>query len=73
MSTVNNLRVVDWIHNAAKYKEELQDRPPKQQEETYVGLPIHQLTELNLQRWQIAVAVALALMSSLQVLGAIEC
>ena len=29
----------------AKYIEELQDRPLKQQEETYVDLPIHQLTK----------------------------
>ena len=45
MRTVNYLRVIDCTHDAAKYTEELQDRPPKQQEETYVGLPIHQLTK----------------------------
>ena len=45
MRTVNYLRVTDCTHNAAKYNEELQDRPPKQQGETNVGLPIHQLTK----------------------------
>ena len=45
MRTVNYLRVIDCTHNAAKHNEELQDRPPKQQKETYVGLPIHQLTK----------------------------
>ena len=45
MRTVNYLRVIDCANNAAKYHEELQDRPPKQQEETYVGLPIQQLTK----------------------------
>ena len=45
MRTVNYLRVIDCTYNAAKYNEELQDMPPKQQEETYVGLPIHQLTK----------------------------
>ena len=44
MRTVNYLRVIDYTHDAAKHSEELLDRPPKQQEETYVGLPIHQLT-----------------------------
>ena len=43
MRTVNYLRVIDCTHDAVKHNEELQDRPPKQQEETYVGLPIHQL------------------------------
>ena len=61
MRTVNYLRVIDCTHDAAKYNEELQDRPPKQQEENYVGLPIQQLTKLNLSRLQIA----LALVSSL--------
>ena len=37
MRTVNYLRVVDYAHNAEKHNEELQDRPPKQQEEIYVG------------------------------------
>ena len=45
MRTVNYLQVIDCTHDTAKYTEELQDRPPKQQEETYVGLPIHQLTK----------------------------
>ena len=45
MRTVNYLRVIHCTHDAAKYNEELQDRPPKQQEEAYVGLPIHQLTK----------------------------
>ena len=45
MRTVNYLQVIDCTHDTAKYNEELQDRPPKQQEETYVGLPIHKLTK----------------------------
>ena len=45
MRTVNYLKVVECIHDAAKHNKELQDRPPKQQEETYVGLPIHYLTK----------------------------
>ena len=45
MRTVNYLRVIECTHDAAKYNEELQDRPRKQQEETHVGLPIHQLTK----------------------------
>ena len=48
MRTVNYLRVVNCAHDAAKLNEELQDRPPKQQEETYVGLPIQKLIKLNL-------------------------
>ena len=66
MRTVNYLLVIDCSHDAAKYNEELQDRPPKQQEETYVGLPIHRLTK------PLKITIALALMSSLQVLGAME-
>ena len=50
MHTVNYLRVIDCTHDAAKYNEELQERPAKQQEETYIGLPMHQLTKLNLKR-----------------------
>ena len=45
MRTFNYLLVIDYTHDTAKYNEELQDRPPKQQEETYEGLPIHQLTK----------------------------
>ena len=45
MRTVNYLRVIDCTHYAAKYNEELQDRPPKQQEETYLDVPIYQLTK----------------------------
>ena len=45
MHTVNYLWVIDCTDDAAKYNKELQDRPPKQQEETYVGLPIYQLTK----------------------------
>ena len=40
MRTVSYLRVIDCTHDTAKYNEELQDRPPRQQEETYVGVPI---------------------------------
>ena len=46
--TVNYLRFVDCTLDAAKLNEEPYDRPPKQQEETYVDLSIHQLTKLNL-------------------------
>ena len=45
MHTVNYLSVTDSTHAATKKHEELQDRPPKQQEETFVALPIHQLTK----------------------------
>ena len=45
MRTVNYLRVTDCTHDAAKHNEGLQDRPQKQQEKPYVGLPIQQLTE----------------------------
>ena len=45
MRTVNYLRGFDCTHDAAKYNKELQNRPPKQQEKTYVGLPTHQLTK----------------------------
>ena len=48
MSTVNYLRVIDCIYEAAKLIEELPDGQPKQQEETNVALPMHQLTKLNL-------------------------
>ena len=40
MSTVDYLRVIDCTPDAAKYNEELKDRPPKRQEKTYVGIPI---------------------------------
>ena len=46
----------------------LYERPPKWQDKAYEGLPIYQLIKINLRRWQIA----LALMSSLEVHGAIE-
>ena len=45
MHTVNYLQVINYNHDAAKYNEQLQDRPPKQQEETYIGPTIHQLTK----------------------------
>ena len=45
MSTINYLLVVACTHDATKYNEELQNMQPKQQEETYVGLPMHQLTK----------------------------
>ena len=40
MRTDNYFRVIDCTHDAEQQNEELQDRPPKQQEETYVGQPI---------------------------------
>ena len=40
-STVNYLQFVDYTLDAAKENEEPQDRPPKQQEEAYVDLPIY--------------------------------
>ena len=39
--TVNYLQFVDCTLDAAKQKEEPQDRPPNQQEEAYIGLPIY--------------------------------
>ena len=39
-SIVNYLQFVDCILDAAKQNEEPQDRPPKQQEDAYLGLPI---------------------------------
>ena len=45
MRTVNYLLVFDCIHNAAKHSEELQDKPRKPKEETYVSQPIHPLTK----------------------------
>ena len=45
MRTINYLRVIDCTNDAAKYNEELQDRPPKQQEKIHVGLHINQLTK----------------------------
>ena len=45
MRTVNYLQVIDCTHDGAKYNEVLQDKPLKQQEETYVGLPMRQLTK----------------------------
>ena len=39
--TVNYLQFVDCTLDAATQNEEPQDRPPKQQEEAYLGLPIY--------------------------------
>ena len=39
--TVNYLQFVDCTIDAAKQNEEPKDRPPKQQEEAYLGLPIY--------------------------------
>ena len=66
--TVNYLQFIDSTLDAAKQTEEPQDRPPKQQEEAYLGLPINLTLKTNLQRWQIA----LALMSPLEVHGVRE-
>ena len=38
---VTYLQFVDCILDAAEQYEEPQDRPPKQQEEAYLGLPIY--------------------------------
>ena len=46
-SSVNYLQYIVCFYNAAKLKE-LEDRPPKQQEETYLGLPIYPTTNINL-------------------------
>ena len=67
MSAVNYLQFIDCIHDAVKQTEESQDRTPKQQEEAYLGVPVY-LNIINLLEWQIA----LAMMSSLEVHGAIE-
>ena len=42
---------------AVLVKEDMQSRPPKQQEETYVNLPIYQPTKTNIQKWQILLAL----------------
>ena len=39
--TVNYLQFVDCTPDAAKQNEKPQDRPPKQQEEAYLGLSIY--------------------------------
>ena len=39
--TVDYLQFVDCILDAVKQNEEQWDRPQKQQEEVYFGLPIH--------------------------------
>ena len=39
--TVNYLQFVECTLDAAKKNEEPQDRPPKQQEKAYLGLPIY--------------------------------
>ena len=41
-ATVNYLQFVDCILDAAKQNKEPYDRPPKQQEEVYLGLPIYE-------------------------------
>ena len=47
MNAVNYFQFIDCTHDAVKQYEEPLDRPPKQQEETYLGLPIY-LTKINL-------------------------
>ena len=42
VSTVNYLRFIASICDIAEYNKESQARPTEQQEETYVGLSIHQ-------------------------------
>ena len=44
---VNYLDVIDCSLDAAKQNEELQDRPPKQQEKAYLGLPIDIYTKIT--------------------------
>ena len=39
--TVNYLQFVDCTLDAAKQNEETEDKPPKQQEKAYLGLPIY--------------------------------
>ena len=41
MITVNYHRFINCIHDAARYKEEVLDRLPKQQDEVYLRLPIY--------------------------------
>ena len=48
--TINYLQFVDGTLDAAKQNEEPQDRPPQQQEEAYLGLPINLTLKINLQR-----------------------
>ena len=40
-STVNYLQFIDCTFDAPKQNEEPQDRPPKQQDEAYLGLPMY--------------------------------
>ena len=40
-STVNYVQFVDCTLDAAKQNKEPQERPPKKQEEAYLGLPIY--------------------------------
>ena len=49
-SRVNYLQFVDCIFDAAKQNEEPQDRPPQQEEEAYLDLPINLKLKTNLQR-----------------------
>ena len=46
---VNYLRLVDCALNAANQNEELQDRPPQQQEGAHLSLPIEQYTKMTLR------------------------
>ena len=39
--TVNYLQFIDCTLDTEKQNEEPQDKPPKQQEEAYLGLPIY--------------------------------
>ena len=47
---VNSLQFVDYALHAVKQNEQLEDRPAKvkQQNETYLGLLIHQSTKIKL-------------------------
>ena len=53
MTTVNYPRVIDWEQNITQ----LQEKAPKWQEKAYEGLPIFRLVEINLQKWQTALAL----------------
>ena len=45
--TINYLQFVDCTLDAANQNEDLQDRPPNQQQEVYLGLPIDQYTKMT--------------------------
>ena len=56
MPAVNYLRVVDCKHDAANWNESYRISH-RNKDEAYEGLPIYQSIKINLQIWQIALAL----------------